>query len=120
MKKLAINGLGLIDMALDLRWSWNHAADKLWREVDPELWDRTGNPWLILQTVATDRLRVLAADTSFRKLVEDSMVEHREAVDAPAWGSIRPMQENPSVSPTSAWSTGSVKHCRFIREDLVF
>jgi starch phosphorylase len=76
---------GLIDMALDMRWSWNHASDKLWREIDPELWDRTGNPWLILQTVAADRLRVLAADTGFRKLVEDSMAEHREAVEAQAW-----------------------------------
>ena len=76
---------GLIDMALDMRWSWNHASDKLWREIDPELWDRTGNPWLILQTVAADRLRVLAADAGFRKLVEDSIAEDREAVEAQAW-----------------------------------
>jgi starch phosphorylase len=34
----------LIDLALDLRWSWNHAADVLWRMIAPELWDRTDNP----------------------------------------------------------------------------
>jgi starch phosphorylase len=76
---------GLIDLAFDLRWSWNHAADKLWRKIAPELWDRTGNPWLILQTVATVRLQTLAADASFRKMVDVSVAEHREALEAPAW-----------------------------------
>jgi starch phosphorylase len=76
---------GLIDLALDLRWSWNHAADKLWREIAPELWDRTGNPWLILQTVAAGRLQTLAADAGFRKMVDASIAEHREALESPVW-----------------------------------
>lgn len=42
----------LRDLALDLRWSWCHTADKLWQRIDPELWKRTHNPWLILQTVS--------------------------------------------------------------------
>jgi starch phosphorylase len=25
----------LTDLALDLRWSYNHAADKLWERLDP-------------------------------------------------------------------------------------
>jgi starch phosphorylase len=76
---------GLIDLALDLRWSWNHAADKLWREIAPDLWDETGNPWLILQTVAAGRLQALAANADFRKLVDVSMSEHRQALQAPPW-----------------------------------
>jgi starch phosphorylase len=75
----------LFGLAFDLRWSWNHAADKLWREIAPELWDRTGNPWLILQTGATGRLQTLAADASFRKMVDVSVAEHREALETPAW-----------------------------------
>jgi glycogen phosphorylase len=75
----------LIDLALDLRWSWNHAADDLWRKIAPELWDRTGNPWLILQTVATSRLQNLAADASFRKLLDTSISNHKEALDMPTW-----------------------------------
>jgi starch phosphorylase len=75
----------LIDLALDLRWSWNHSADKLWRKISPELWDRTGNPWLILQTVATSHLQDLAGDTEFRKLLDTYVSEHREAVETPAW-----------------------------------
>jgi starch phosphorylase len=76
---------GLIDLALDLRWSWNHAADKLWRKIAPELWDRTGNPWLILQTVAASRLQNLAADASFRKLLNASVSDHKEALEMPTW-----------------------------------
>jgi glycogen phosphorylase len=76
---------GLIDLALDLRWSWNHAADKLWREIAPELWNRTGNPWLILQTVAAIRLQTLAANADFRKMLDASISEHREAMETPAW-----------------------------------
>ncbi len=30
----------LIEIALNLRWSWNHAADELWSQLDPELWVR--------------------------------------------------------------------------------
>jgi starch phosphorylase len=76
---------GLIDLALDLRWSWNHAADKLWRKIAPELWDRTGNPWLVLQTVAASRLQNLAADASFRKLLNASVSDHRKALEMPTW-----------------------------------
>jgi starch phosphorylase len=41
----------LTELALDMRWSWNHYGDKLWTKLDPELWERTHNPWIILQTV---------------------------------------------------------------------
>ena len=34
----------LVELALDLRWSWNHAADDLWRRLDPALWKLTHNP----------------------------------------------------------------------------
>jgi len=26
----------LTDLALDLRWSFNHSADQLWEQLDPE------------------------------------------------------------------------------------
>jgi len=44
---------GLRDLALDLRWSWNHAADELWNRLD-NLWTLTRNAWVILQTVYED------------------------------------------------------------------
>jgi glycogen phosphorylase len=31
----------LAELALDMRWSWNHAADDLWRQLDPALGELT-------------------------------------------------------------------------------
>lgn len=50
---------GLVALALDLRWSWNHRADQLWQRVDAELWETTGDPWLILESVPRRRLEAL-------------------------------------------------------------
>ena len=55
----------LSELALDMRWSWNHEADQLWERVDPELWEAAGNPWLILQSLSLARLEQLASDKSF-------------------------------------------------------
>ncbi len=35
----------LAELALDMRWSWNHATDQVWRQLDPVLWALTHNPW---------------------------------------------------------------------------
>jgi len=38
----------LAELALDMRWSWNHATDEVWRQLDPELREITHNPWVVL------------------------------------------------------------------------
>ena len=43
---------GLVTLALDLRWTWCREGDGLWRSLDPQLWERTGNPWRVLQNVS--------------------------------------------------------------------
>lgn len=61
----------LSDLALDMRWSWNHEADELWEKVDRELWEATGNPWLIMQSVPLAQLEALSRDRTFmQKLAE--------------------------------------------------
>ena len=55
----------LSDLVLDMRWSWNHESDELWERVDPQLWEASGNPWLILQSVSLPRLEELARDRAF-------------------------------------------------------
>ena len=49
----------LTDLALDLRWSFNHSADQLWAQLDPELWELTHNPWVLLQTVSREKLQTV-------------------------------------------------------------
>jgi hypothetical protein len=44
----------LAELALDMHWSWNHATDEVWRQLDAELWKITHNPWVVLQTASRD------------------------------------------------------------------
>ncbi len=75
----------LSELALDMRWSWDHSADEVWRQLDPELWDSTHNPWVVLQTISRERFQLVTNDPSFRKKI-DSLVQFRkEANAAPAW-----------------------------------
>jgi glycogen phosphorylase len=75
----------LAELALDLRWSWNHGADELWQALDAALWDLTHNPWVVLQTVSRDRLERTLAEPDFRKKVNDLLRSKRELAGAPAW-----------------------------------
>jgi starch phosphorylase len=75
----------LAELALDMRWSWDHATDHVWRQLDSELWKITQNPWVILQTVSRDRLEYVLADPVFRKNVDDLLQAKRRLVMAPAW-----------------------------------
>ena len=75
----------LAELALDLRWSWNHGADALWRQLDPAQWDLARNPWVLLQTVPRARLALALADPAFRAQVEATLQAKRRAESAPAW-----------------------------------
>ena len=75
----------LAELALDMRWSWNHATDEVWRQLDPALWELTQNPWVVLQTVSRDKLLRVSADSAFRKKVDELVQGRRQAVEAPGW-----------------------------------
>jgi glycogen phosphorylase len=75
----------LSELALDMSWSFNHATDDVWRRLNPELWQATRNPWVVLQSVSRQRIDSMMADARFRQLVEDLVRERRQDHDAPAW-----------------------------------
>ena len=44
----------LAELALDMHWSWNHATDDVWRQLDSELWEsRTIPGWSCRRSRAT-------------------------------------------------------------------
>ena len=55
----------LAELALDMRWSWNHATDEVWRQLDPVLWELTHNPWVVLQTVSREKLAARSGRSRF-------------------------------------------------------
>src|SRR5579863_5024946 len=75
----------LTELALDLRWSFNHSADRLREQLEPELWELTHNPWAVLQTVSTERLRRVAADPEFQELLANVHREKRTVEQTSGW-----------------------------------
>ena len=75
----------LAELALDLHWSWDHCTDEVWRQLHPALWDRTQNPWAVLQTVSWERLQRVLADKVFFEKVDNLAQSMRRTTEAPAW-----------------------------------
>ena len=73
----------LAELALDLRWSWNHDSDELWLRLEPTLWKLTRNPWVVLQTVARDQLERALAEPAFRAKVDNLLQAKRKIADEP-------------------------------------
>jgi len=75
----------LTELALDMRWSWNHGTDEVWRRLDPELWKLTHHPWDVLQTVSREKVKAVLADSDFRKKIDALVQSKKQAEQAPAW-----------------------------------
>jgi glycogen phosphorylase len=86
----------LVDLALNLRWSWSHGEEELWEPLDPELWELTHNPWLVLLTTSLSRLKSLMADPNYRRKVEEAARTKQNYMQAPTW-----FQQKHAQSPLS-------------------
>ena len=75
----------LTELALNLHWSWNHAADELWTDLDADLWAATQNPWVILQTVSKDKINTSLAEPVFRQRLDELLRLNRESYTSEAW-----------------------------------
>ena len=95
----------LAELALDMRWSWNHAADGVWRTLDPTLWDLTQNPWVVLQTVSRDQIERVLADPAFRNNLDVLLRAKRELQEKPAWFQQSIRNHPCPASPISAWNS---------------
>ncbi len=87
----------LVELALDLRWSWDHAADNIWQKFDPALWNLTHNPWVVLQTVSHDKFKAVMKDSAFRSKIDSLLKSKTDAKKLPAWF----QQKKPGTALTS-------------------
>lgn len=76
---------GLAGLALDLRWTWHHGSDVLWRTIDEECWDATHNAWLVLNSVSGNDLIRLAADPDFIALLTEQLTAYDQFCNAATW-----------------------------------
>lgn len=75
----------LTELALDLRWTWSHFSDRLWEYLDPETWERSGNPYFLLESVAQSRLEEAAHDPSFKADLCDWVAQRQAYLGDPGW-----------------------------------
>lgn len=83
---LRVEGIdALVELALNLHWSWNHAADELWKRLDGALWESTQNPLTILRTVSAEKIKAALAEPEFHQRLYDLLRQNREAYRSDAW-----------------------------------
>ncbi|MGH7314606.1 MAG: DUF3417 domain-containing protein [Candidatus Rokuibacteriota bacterium] len=115
----------LTELTLNLRWAWHHGTDKLWAELEPELWALTHNPWVVLQTaqrgsahlrgcsIEADALWTTACGAERWRGTMDTIAQDLACVaDAELWAmrtvgsasSIMPASARPSRRPPWPWT----------------
>lgn len=75
----------LEDLALDLRWTVRQTTDRIWELLDSETWERTKNPYLILQNVSRSRLEEAARDESLREEIRSWRDRRSRLLSEPGW-----------------------------------
>jgi starch phosphorylase len=83
---LKVDGIdALVELALNLHWSWNHAADELWEALDKELWATTQNPWVILRTVSHEKIKAALGAGSSAAVSTICFARIANPIKADAW-----------------------------------
>lgn len=84
--KSHVKGFDILEeLALNLRCYWYHGADQLWKQLDPDLWDLTHNPWIVLQTVSRERLETALADPKFCQIAHEMAEKARRESTSAGW-----------------------------------
>ena len=75
----------IVELAMDLRWTWSHAGDALWKSIAPQIWEQTENPFVVLQNLTRERLEELSATPQFRKRLRRLAKAREEYRSQAAW-----------------------------------
>jgi starch phosphorylase len=83
---LDIEGVNdLVTLALDLRMSWKHNTEKIWNKIDPDLWEDTHSPWIVLKTASRDKLSWLLSDSYFREQLNELIHIRNQEISKTSW-----------------------------------
>jgi starch phosphorylase len=75
----------LFQLALDLRWTWSHGADALWRHLDAERWAATHNPWHLLHDIPPEQLNAAVRDPQVNEEIRALTEIRARDQDTPCW-----------------------------------
>jgi starch phosphorylase len=72
-------------LATNLRWTWHPPTQDLFAAVDPQRWERLGDPLRLLAEVPAERLEQLAAEPEFLSRTGVICDDLRHYLTAPRW-----------------------------------
>ncbi len=75
----------LAELSLDMRLTGSQLATRIWRSLDPEAWERSGNPLMILQNAHQDKLDDAARDESLRAEWKEWLERWARYMESPGW-----------------------------------
>jgi starch phosphorylase len=104
----------LRDIVYNLWWTWEPSARKLFRHLDPNLWNQTNhNPLRMLQLSKQARLLEVAEDDDFLRELKGVHQEFKAYMARPdTYGKLR--KDSPLKKPISLRNSGSTNPCRII------
>src|SRR5690554_143657 len=68
----------LISIAIDLSYTGDHLAEKLWTKLHPSLWEQTQSPWVILKTVSVESLKKFLADPATKSYLKKQKAKSKK------------------------------------------
>ncbi len=69
---------GLVDLSMNLWWTWNYNASQMFKYINPQLWRETSyNPVTFLEEVPWSRMKELERDSVFLEMYDNVYAEFR-------------------------------------------
>ena len=77
---------GLEELALNLRWTWESRAYKVFQHLDPAMLEKCeGNPVLLLRRISRERLEQAAGESAFLTHLDETLNDLRRHMAEPGW-----------------------------------
>src|SRR5829696_2781197 len=74
------------ELAMNLWWTWNHDAQRLFESMDPPLWRATSrNPLKVLRLLPPERREAIENDTNFAAHLAHVEHELDRYLKSPTW-----------------------------------
>ena len=110
------------ELAYNLWWSWNPEALRLYRRIDPVLWERVEhNPVRFLQQVARKNLNAAAQDGAYLEAYRRVMSAFNTYIDADTtWSRTTFPQSTATRSPIFPPNSACTKRCPCMRAAWAF
>lgn len=75
----------LTELALDLRWTGSQMAGRIWERLDPEAWEQTKNPYIILLNAPEAKLHEAAQDEELKRDLHNWLERRNRYMNSPRW-----------------------------------